>query len=117
MFPSSMIPSGSVVCAKNLESNNYYCTPNQIIDEKYRNKKGYRLEVPSGRYVVSAIFPFFDNTKTNLPFEYKYTGEDCNIESCLDSNTSITVDCGTISDIDLFQYGELNIFKIFFDNK
>jgi hypothetical protein len=117
MFPSSMIPTGSVVCAKNLETNNYYCTPNQIVDLKYRNKKGYKLEVPSGTYVVSGIFPFFDDPNTNLPFEYKYTGESCDIESCVDVNTSISVDCETISDIDLSQYGVLNIFDIFFHKK
>lgn len=117
MFPSSMIPSGSVVCAKNMETNNYYCTPNQVVDSKYKNKKGYRLEVPSGIYSVSGIFPFFDDTKTNLPFEYKYTGQSCDVESCVDVNTSINVGCEIISDINLSQYGELNIFKIFFDSK
>ena len=115
-FPSSMIPSGSMICAKNLETNNYYCTANQVIDEKYRNKKGYRLEVPSGKYVISGIYPFFKDKKTGLPYEYKYTDKDCNIESCPDINASITVNCETISNINLFEYGALNIFEIFYKN-
>ncbi|MDD4290153.1 MAG: hypothetical protein PHH83_02645 [Patescibacteria group bacterium] len=113
-FPSSMIPSASMVCAKNLETNNYYCTPNQVVDEKYRNKKGYRLEVPSGVYVLSGIFSFFKDKTTGLPYEYKYTDKDCNIESCVDVNAPITVNCETISNINLFEYGALNVFEIFY---
>lgn len=113
-YPSAVVPSGSIVCAKNIETNNYYCTPNQVIDFKYRNKKGYMLEVPKGIYNVSGIFPFFYNSKTGSIYEYKYTGQGCNIDSCVDINAPVTVNCETISNIDLFEYGALNVFEIFF---
>ncbi len=114
-YPSEIVPNGSIVCAKNLGTNNYYCTPNQVIDSKYRNKKAYRLEVPSGIYSVSAIFPFLKDKNNQPSLEFKYSGDDCMGNECRDENVSVMIGCETVSNIDLFKIGVLNLFQIFFE--
>lgn len=119
-YPSEIVPDGSLVCAKNIGTNNYYCTPNQVVDSKYRNKKGYRLEVPNGIYSVSGVFPFSLTEKLiqqNLFVEYKYSGDNCRASVCRDENAPVMVACRTVENIDLFRLGGLSLFKDFLINK
>ncbi|HNZ86102.1 MAG TPA: hypothetical protein PLD95_00630 [bacterium] len=119
-YPSEIVPDGSLVCAKNIETNNYYCTPNQVINSKYRNKKGYRLEVPRGIYSVSSVFPFAlteQLIKQNMFVEYKYAGDNCRASTCRDEYAPVMVGCETVENIGLFRVGSLGIFKDFLINK
>ncbi len=110
-YPSEIIPNGSIVCAKNIGTNNLYCTLNQTIDSKFLGSKGYKLEVPQGIYSVSALFPFVEAKYLK---EYKYAGENCLKNNCKDENISVSVGCDVVSGVNLFKEGTLSVFKEFY---
>lgn len=110
-YPSEIIPNRSVVCAKNIGTNNLYCTLNQTVDSKFLGGKGYKLEVPQGIYSISAIFPFIEAKYLK---EYKYAGNNCLNNNCKDENVSVSVGCETVDGINLFREGNLNVFKDFY---
>lgn len=56
-YPSSYIPQDMKICAENLETQEEYCTTNQIYDSKYTYRVGYKIEVPVGSYNVYSSVP------------------------------------------------------------
>ena len=56
-YPGEIILPGMEVCAKNIETEELYCTDNHIEDAKYTYGKGYKLKVPAGDYYVYAKVP------------------------------------------------------------
>lgn len=45
-----------LVCAKEIENGNGYCTAEFVEDTKYESGKGYKLELPNGKYNVYALY-------------------------------------------------------------
>ncbi|MCP4746892.1 MAG: hypothetical protein GY874_12255 [Desulfobacteraceae bacterium] len=53
-YPSEEIPDSIKVCAENISTQKEYCTSQHITSKKYTYNKGYKLEVPVGKYYVFA---------------------------------------------------------------
>ncbi len=115
MFPSEKIPSGMYVCARNIKTGYEYCSDQNIESDKFIYKKGYRLEVPSGQYVVASVYPQgLGAGQIDKAMEFKYTGcsgSDCRNEPLL----VFSVECNkTIENINLFDGWRIDFFRKFF---
>ena len=51
-YPSNYIPQDMKICAINLDTEEEYCTTEQVYDKKYTYTMGYKIEVPVGSYNV-----------------------------------------------------------------
>jgi len=47
-YPNEVIPGDIEICAENIETGEKHCTSNQIKNDKYIYRKGYKIEVPAG---------------------------------------------------------------------
>jgi len=95
-YPSEVIPE-LIICAEDINNDQQYCTTEQIEDEKYTYSKGYKLEVPVGKYFVFAQRE--DNDRKAYYSEYVI----CGIRADCPSHKPVvvTVDEGeTVSEVD-----------------
>lgn len=53
-YPSSYIPEDILACAEDINTKQLYCTSQRFIDSKFKTGIGYRLFIPTGRYLVFA---------------------------------------------------------------
>lgn len=51
-FPSDFIPTNMIVYATNIETDKNYSTSEHITNSRFKYGKGYRLEVPIGKYYI-----------------------------------------------------------------
>ena len=56
-FPSEGIPDQVLVCAENIQTRKEFCTDKRINDPKYTYRVGFKLEVPTGKYLVYEKMP------------------------------------------------------------
>ncbi len=115
MFPSEKIPSGMYVCARNIKTMQEYCSDQNIESDKFKYKMGYRLEVPSGQYVIAGVYPQgLGSGQIDKAMEFKYTK--CNGDNCHnDSLLVFDVGCGKTSEnINLFDGWRIDFFRRFF---
>lgn len=56
-FPSEGIPSDLTICAEDISTKKQYCTKEHLQDEKYMFRVGYKIEAPTGDYLVFAYLP------------------------------------------------------------
>lgn len=85
-YPSEGIPSDLYVCAEEVNSNQEYCTYEQITAAKYQYNKGYKIEVPAGTYNVYA------STQTDPNYKAYYS----EFVTC-----GLSVDCPSHNPIDV----------------
>lgn len=118
MFPSEKIPDGMYVCARNIDTGYEYCTDKNIESDRFRYKKGYRLEVPSGQYVAAGIYPQgLGAFQIDKAMEFKYTG--CKGSDCHNGPLLVfSVECNkTIENINLFDGWRVDFFRRFFSKE
>ena len=84
-FPSEWIPPEIEICAKNTETEKSLCTTKHIKDPKYTYGTGYKIEVPAGKYTVTAQLP--DSTYRGLYSEFVT----CGLKADCPSHALITV--------------------------
>lgn len=111
---SEVLPIGLHICAKNINTEYYYCTDNSFDDPKFKYGKGYKLEVPVGSYQVAGILPSSLINPEKLR-EFKSVSESCDQQDieCLSTLNVIEVSKGEISGADLNSKGKLDLFKTF----
>jgi hypothetical protein len=66
-YPSDYIPEMKI-CAENIETKEEFCSYEQIIDKKFNNEIGYKIEAPKGTYHV---YSQLINEKQKKLNEYK----------------------------------------------
>lgn len=69
-YPSEGIPDSLVVYAINIKDQKKYKTSEHINDSKYRYGKGFKLEVPVGKYYVYGVIEEFNNQRKAYYNEY-----------------------------------------------
>ncbi len=91
-YPSEFIPEMEV-CAENIETEEEFCTYEQIEDQKYIYGYGYKIEVPEGNYQVFARLT--DVAEDDAYADYKAYYSDfvtCGLEYDCPSHNPITVE-------------------------
>lgn len=116
MYPSEKIPDGMYICARNVNTKYEYCTDQSFENPKFKYKKGYKLEVPSGEYIASGIYPMgIGASPIEKAVEFKHTtcSED---PKCSNSPLlAFKVECGkTTENINLFDGWRIDFFRRFF---
>lgn len=111
---SEVLPIGLYVCAKNINTQYYYCTDESFNDSKFKFGRGYRLEVPVGLYQVAGLYPSSLINSEEIR-EFKSVPEHCNKNDkrCPTTLNTIKVLSDELSMADLNSKGELDLFKIF----
>jgi hypothetical protein len=56
-YPSEYIPTNMVICAQNQSTQDLYCTTKHLQNNKYLYKVGYKIQVPTGQYIVYSQIP------------------------------------------------------------
>jgi hypothetical protein len=118
MFPSEKIPDGMYVCVRNIDTGYEYCSDKNIESDRFRYKKGYRLEAPSGQYVAAGIYrEGLGNSQIDKVMEFKYTG--CKGSDCHNGPLLVfSVECNKIiENINLFDGWRVDFFRKFFSKE
>ncbi len=86
-YPSSGIPD-LVICARNIDTNEKYCTQENINDDRYRYGKGFELRVLPGTYYV-----FANLTKVKNPDTGAYYSQfvECGLKAECEDHSPIPV--------------------------
>lgn len=108
----NMIQNGMYICAKNINTKQYYCTFEIITNYNNSGKRGYELIVPIGTYQLAGIYPY--SIDSNYPLkEFKYS-RCSSVSVCEESLVSFSVFCGEKKqNININNSGLTEIFKDF----
>lgn len=107
------IPGNMYICAKNLDTEEYYCTFEIIKNYNFSGKDGYKLIITGdGNYQVAGIFPHSINPGYPLK-EFSHSAH-CSENICNETPHTFQVSCGEHrEDIDLNYSHFANLFKDF----
>ena len=112
-FGEIKIPGNMYICAKNLNTGEYYCTSEIIKDYNFSGKDGYQLVVTNGgQYQVAGIFP--DSINPNYQLKELSHSAHCLNNICHETPRTFSLSCNENKEnIDLNYGHSAMLFKDF----